>query len=385
MLGLVSAGKQGSCTSVSEEACLRMMDSGDSDTTPAAKRQPTSGDMNQSGNSKEDAEKTYFKSYSDLYVHEEMLRDVERTSAYLNAIMQNKDIFREKVILDVGAGTGILSCFCAKAGAKRVYAIEGSDVAQHARTVIAHNNMSDCVTLINEKVENCELPEKVDVIVSEWMGYCLVYESMLPCVLHARDRWLRPGGLMFPSHAALFAAPISQPNFWRDRVEIWSCMKDEYGVDMSCLSPVVKNTTLRSVQVVALHGEDVLSESVCVFSLNLGTATVCDLQKLEGKFSFKLHCQSTMHGMGVWFVVTFPGTPPTLLSTSPYSPATHWRQCVLFLDSPADLKQDDTVDGSIVMEPFGVHMRFLAVHLQCDVNQGQLHIEKDFTLDDNTC
>lgn len=48
------------------------------------------------------------------------------------------------------------------------------------------------VTLIKGKVEEVELPEgtKVDVIISEWMGYCLLYEAMLNTVLFARDKWL---------------------------------------------------------------------------------------------------------------------------------------------------------------------------------------------------
>lgn len=332
-----------------------------------------------------DAEEAYFKSYADLYTHEEMLRDVERTSAYRDAIMGNKELIQDKVVLDVGAGTGILSCFCALAGARKVYAIEASGVAQHARSVIEENDLTDRVVVLNERVEECNLPEKVDVIVSEWMGYSLMYESMLASVLFARDHWLKPGGLMLPSHAALFAAPVNVQRFWDDRVDIWSNMQAVYGVKMKRLRRVVEDTTLRSVQVVELYGEDVLSDSSCVVSLDLGSATLDDLQKLEGVFSVKSHCCLPMHGIGIWFVVTFPGKPPVRLSTSPYSPRTHWRQCVLFFDDPVEIEQDDLVEGRLVMTPFGSHMRFLNVHLSCDVSRRAVHVEKDYTLDDNTC
>lgn len=53
-----------------------------------------------------------------------------------------------------------------------------------------------------------QLPEKVDIIISEWMGYFLLRESMLDSVLVARDRFLAPGGSLFPSHAAIYMAPI---------------------------------------------------------------------------------------------------------------------------------------------------------------------------------
>ena len=49
----------------------------------------------------------------------------------------------------------------------------------------------------------------VDIIVSEWMGFYLLHESMLPSVLCARDRWLKAGGLMLPSQATIYAAPLT--------------------------------------------------------------------------------------------------------------------------------------------------------------------------------
>jgi type I protein arginine methyltransferase len=59
--------------------------------------------------------------------------------------------------------------------------------------------------LVRGKVEVIELSYDIpkDIIISEWMGYCLFYESMLKTVLFARDKWLVPGGLMFPGKASL--------------------------------------------------------------------------------------------------------------------------------------------------------------------------------------
>jgi len=56
--------------------------------------------------------------------------------------------------------------------------------------------LSDVITIIKSKVEEANIPEKVDIIISEWMGYMLLYESMLDCVLYARDKWLNPGGIV---------------------------------------------------------------------------------------------------------------------------------------------------------------------------------------------
>ena len=83
----------------------------------------------------------------------------------------------------------------------KVIGIDMSSIVEHAKKIVQDNNLSDKVTIIRGKVEEVSLPEgvdKVDIIISEWMGYCLFYESMLDTVLYARDKWLAPGGLMFP-------------------------------------------------------------------------------------------------------------------------------------------------------------------------------------------
>lgn len=97
--------------------------------------------------------------------------------------------------MDIGCGTGILSIFAARAGAKHVYGIEFADIADYAREIVKVNNLTDKVTIIKSKVEEAVLPvEKVDIIISEWMGYFLIYESMLDTVLYARDKWLVKDG-----------------------------------------------------------------------------------------------------------------------------------------------------------------------------------------------
>jgi type I protein arginine methyltransferase len=144
----------------------------------------------------------YFGSYSNFYIHEEMLKDSVRTKAYQKAIEGNPDDFKGKIVLDIGAGTGILSIFAARAGAKHVYAIENAEIALFAEEIIRKNGLSKKITVIKGKMEEVKLPvPKVDIIISEWMGYFLLYESMLDSVLWARDKYLVKGGLMLPSRA----------------------------------------------------------------------------------------------------------------------------------------------------------------------------------------
>uniref|UniRef100_A0A2I3HZM5 Protein arginine methyltransferase 2 n=1 Tax=Nomascus leucogenys TaxID=61853 RepID=A0A2I3HZM5_NOMLE len=106
----------------------------------------------------------YFGSYGTL-----------RTTKYHNVILQNKESLTDKVILDVGCGTGIISLFCAHyARPKAVYAVEASEMAQHTGQLVLQNGFADIITVFQQKVEDVVLPEKVDVLVSEWMGTCLL-------------------------------------------------------------------------------------------------------------------------------------------------------------------------------------------------------------------
>jgi len=173
----------------------------------------------------------YFDSYAHYAIHEEMIKDYSRTCAYKDAILQSKHLFKDKVLLDIGCGTGILSIFCAMAGAKHVYGIDNSGIAKHAKKICAENNFAEKITIIQGKVEEVELPvDKVDIIVSEWMGYFLFYESMLDCVIYARDKWLRHGGLLFPDKFILKMAGAEDGKLISNKLEFWD---DVYGIDMS--------------------------------------------------------------------------------------------------------------------------------------------------------
>ncbi len=136
-------------------------------------------------------DKNYFDSYAGFGIHREMLSDRPRMKAYRSAIELNaSSLIKDKEVLDVGCGTGILSMISARSGARHVCAVDGSTtIAATAQEVIEENKLSDSIDVKNGLIEvEGTLPEgyQCDVIVSEWMGYCLLYESMLFSVLHAR-------------------------------------------------------------------------------------------------------------------------------------------------------------------------------------------------------
>ena len=169
--------------------------------------------------------------YGDLAVHRWMLRDEIRNEAYRLAIAHV--VKPGDVVLDMGAGTGILSIFAAVAGAKKVYAVERTEVAAVAIRMIEKNGFTDRIEVIQQDLEDVTLPEKVDVIVSEWMGGFGVDENMLAPLVMARDRWLKPGGKIIPERVTSFVAAAEVADF-DEAIAYWNSRP--HGVDMSVIA-----------------------------------------------------------------------------------------------------------------------------------------------------
>jgi type I protein arginine methyltransferase len=164
----------------------------------------------------------YFESYNDLQIHSLMIKDEARTSAYKNAILENKEYFKNKVVMDIGCGTGVLSMFSAIYGeAKRVYAVEASEMHSLASQLIQDNELNHIIQVIHGKVEDIFLKEQVDVIISEWMGFYLFHESMLDSVLFGRDKWLKKGGILFPNRAILYSSPVNMMELIKSQILYW--------------------------------------------------------------------------------------------------------------------------------------------------------------------
>jgi type I protein arginine methyltransferase len=174
-------------------------------------------------------------------IHAVMINDKVRTATYANFILNSPNLFRDAIVLDVGCGTGILSLFAARAGAKRVIAVDASDVVEKAAQNVKANGFDNIITVVRGKVESVVLPDdiqQVDIIISEWMGYALLYESMLDSVLHARDRFLRPGGVMAPSQCKMMLGLCDASEIYKERIGFWD---DVYGELPPALFPTHHN------------------------------------------------------------------------------------------------------------------------------------------------
>lgn len=277
----------------------------------------------------------YFQFYALLSQQQNMMQDYIRTATYQKAILDNSIDFENKVVMDVGAGSGILSFFAAQAGASKVYAVEASSMAQHANTLIKSNNMESKIKVIAGKIEEIEMPEKVDVIISEPMGYMLLNERMLESFLHAK-KWLKPNGKLFPSLGDLYIAPFTDESLYMEqanKANFWN-QNSFYGVDLSSLKSSAFDEYFKQPVVDTFDARIIISQPI-KHTIDFLKSSETDLYNIDVPLKYNVHAASVVHGLAFWFDVAFNGSKcQTWLSTSPTQPLTHWYQVRCLFPQP---------------------------------------------------
>jgi len=304
----------------------------------------------------------YFDSYAHFGIHEEMLKDEVRTLTYRNSMYHNKHLFKDKVVLDVGCGTGILSMFAAKAGAKKVIGIDCSSIVEYAKKIVTANHLDDVVEIIKGKVEEVSLPdgiEKVDIIISEWMGYALFYESMLNTVLYARDKWLAKDGLIFPDKATLHVAAIEDRQYKDDKINWWD---EVYGFDMSC----IRKNAVSEPLVDLVTPKHVVSNACLIKEVDMYTIKLEDLA-FTAPFHIQMRRDDYVQALVVYFDIEFSMCEKHVgFSTSPDSRYTHWKQTVFYFDDCITVKKGEEVHGVFACKPNQTNHRDLDFNIDID-------------------
>ena len=148
--------------------------------------------------------------WADPVEHARMLHDDRRTGDFLAALMAA--VRPGDIVLDIGTGNGVLAVAAARAGARRVYAVEASDIADVAERVFAANGVADTITLVRGWSRLIELPEPADLLVAEIIGNEPLEEELLETTLDARHRLLKPEARLIPHRLTLLARPLRLPD-----------------------------------------------------------------------------------------------------------------------------------------------------------------------------
>ena len=269
--------------------------------------------------------------YAELEVHRTMIHDRVRTEAFRRAI---ESVVRPgDVVLDVGAGSGILSLFAARAGAARVYAVEATTVAVVAQGLAAANGAAEIVQVIQGDIIEVELPERVDVIVSEWLGGFGIDEGMLAPVIAARDRWLKPGGAMIPRSVTAWTALVND-QYTGEMVEF---LRDNpYGLRLDALAEMTVNEIFYSGTFRHLAAGDRRSEPGRLWTTDAHLVPLEQAQAPhQAETLLPVRHHGTANALALWFSAEL--TPGISLSVGPGDPPTHWGMTTAPLRRPVEL------------------------------------------------
>ncbi|CAJ1020396.1 Ribosomal protein L11 methyltransferase (PrmA), putative [Leishmania lindenbergi] len=337
----------------------------------------------------------YFESYADLSVHKAMLRDRPRMNFY-KTLLTDRSVVEGKVVVDVGSGSGILSCWAAQSGAAHVLSIEASSLAEVQRQIISDNGVAGRVTVVPCTVEEVvaagvevflhthpcvRLHGGVALVVSEWMGFYLFHECMLPSVIRARNFFREVNAAlqsslpvcMLPSNGRLLAAPITlKPYYAETFAAFWDSVDDvclhalgklDFQEHIEATSPLVDVMPPRAL----LHDGAVFWEG------SFDTLSIDDLSSIVAARTFDFSTcittasakaslvetgHFTVDGFTLWFQVSYGDA---VLDTSPLAPPTHWKQTTVLL--PREFRDVQAVSFHGLYEQLELSLRLTAKDL----------------------
>ncbi len=274
-----------------------------------------------------------------------MLQDSVRCEAFRRAIREV--VTPDSVVLDIGAGTGILSIFAAQAGAKKVYAVEQTQIAKLAKRLVEANGFVDTITVIQSDIAAVELPEKVDIVVSEWLGGYGVDENLLPVVVQARDRWLKPDGKMMPESVTAWMAPAYDELLQQD-VDFWR--SEPYGIDMGLISQI----TASQLDCACNHVKEkhIISVPQLMWGIDSMTYSLEDANQPFGcQLDFVAKRGGQFNSLVAWFRA--PLSNNVVLCNGPGAPDTHWGRTVFPVGKVISVKTGTRISVKFDLIPQG--------------------------------
>jgi len=261
------------------------------------------------------------------WAHVAMLDDVTRTSAFVRAI--HATVRPGDVVLDVGTGTGVLAVEAARAGARRVYAVEQRGIGEGARDVFGANGLADRIEVVQGRSTSITLPEKADVLVSEILGNDPLAEGMLSTFQDARERHLKPGARVVPGAVTMFALPVDLPDEYLDahtfsaaNVARW---REDFSIDFGPLTRFgVQVTNLPNVKPQLAREWATIGDSVELARIDLTRGDRVRPRTVPFVARSKARCL----GLLLYFEAEL--APGVVLSTAPDAAAddNHWTCCV---------------------------------------------------------
>ncbi len=278
---------------------------------------------------------------STIEYHHAMLADDVRMQSYLQAIL--KAVEPGDIVLDIGSGTGILAYFACMAGARHVYAVEQDPLIGLAEAISHQNGFQDRITFINDWSDHVELPQPVDVLVTETIGNMGFEEGVLGWIIDARDRLLAENGRIVPRSVELVMVPTEDPGglaFLHD----WQ--EESYTLDLSPVGGIVANNLIWH----SLSPKSFLSAPAVVAQAEL---VAVESSEISGEAQFVASRDGEVHGLGCWFRSTL--VSGITISNGPPFNTPSWTQILLPMERPLPVSAGDCLHVQVQASANGAH------------------------------
>ena len=274
-----------------------------------------------------------------LINHHYMLKDNVRVAAYRRAI-ENK-VKPDCIAMDLGTGTGILAFFAAKAGAKKVYAIEKrSDIVELSKEIARENGIEDKIEYLignSAKIDERILPEKVDVFVSEILGSGIFEENVLEFTMDARDRFCKPDADLIPCKLDVYAFGYDagrQDDISKEALEV----ERMYDLKLSKYKDNLANFIISRYERFSTSIYKVMTKQLMTKSLDLKTLST---SMFRDNLEFEVLEDGNINAFCAYFVAHLDET--TTLTNSPWAPSTHWIQKVFVMPQSLQVKKGQKI------------------------------------------
>ena len=255
-----------------------------------------------------------------------------------------------------------------------------STIIEKAQEIVQVNGMADKITLLQGKMEEVQLPfQKVDIIISEWMGYFLLYESMLDTVLYARDKYLSSEGLIFPDKATIYMAGIEDGEYKDEKIGCKSRQSHRWKFHYSYIYIVwdnvygfnyapLKDTALTEPLVDTVEVKACVTDPAAVFEIDLYSVKPADLA-FQAPFTLECKRSDFIHAIIAWFDINFTAChKPIRFSTGPHTKYTHWKQTVFYLREILTVEEGEVVQGVLSSKPNAKKKRDLDIEISYRLN-----------------
>ena len=243
----------------------------------------------------------------------------------------------EHVVLDLGCGSGLLGLMALRAGALKVLFVEEASVIEVARRTIGEAGFADRAEFFQANSFELELPERVDIVICDHVGYFGFDYGILRLLADTRQRFLKPDGVLVPSQIELMLAPV-ESDACRRLVKQW--IDGTVPEEFSWLGGAAANTK----HAVNLAPQDLLAGAANLATLELGAQAA---PYLSWTAEFTCDRNGTLDGLVGWFDCEL--LDDIHMTNSPAATASLDRpQAFLPLDAPVAVSAGEPIKATVM-------------------------------------